>query len=68
MLLIGGVFKVFSAIFNNILVLSWRSVLLEEEAIVEKTTDLPQVIDKLYHIILYRVFGIQTHNIGSDRH
>jgi hypothetical protein len=41
---------VFKATFNNISVISWRSVLL-----VEKTTDLPQVIDKLYHILLFRV-------------
>ena len=41
---------VFNATFNNISVISWRSVLLvEETGGREKITDLSQVTDKLYH-------------------
>jgi hypothetical protein len=45
---------VFNATFNNISVIWWRSVLLVEETRgPEKTTDMSQVTDKLYHIMLY---------------
>jgi len=46
---------VFNATFNNISVISWQSVLLvvETGGPGVKTTDLSQVTDKHYHIMLY---------------
>jgi hypothetical protein len=47
-------FMVFNTTFNNISVILWWSVLLVEETrYPEKTTDLSQVTDKHYHIMLY---------------
>ena len=64
---------VFNATFNNISAILWRSALLvEETGVPEESTDVSQVTDKLYNIMLYRVHlaisRIRTHNVGGGKH
>ena len=65
-------FMVFNATFSIDSVISWWSVLLlEETGELEKTINLPQVTEKLDHIMLHPIHlaisGIRTHNVGGDR-
>ena len=64
---------VFTATFNNISVISWRSVLLVEETRVPRENHWPAASHRqtLSHNVASstpRLSGILTHNVSGDRH
>ena len=64
---------VFNATFNNILLISWRSVLLVEETGVSGENHRPAASQRqtLSHNVVSstpRLSGIRTHNVCGDRH
>jgi hypothetical protein len=64
---------VLNATFNNISVRSWQSVLLvEETGVPEKTTDVSEVTDTPFHLMLYRehlaMNGVRTHKCRGERY
>ena len=69
--LVGWLVLVFNATFNNISVISWRSVLLVEETGVLEENHRPgarhwQTLS--HNIVHLALIEIQIHNIGGDRH
>ena len=60
---------VFNAFFNNISVISWRSILLVEKTGIPRENDrLLQVTDKLYLQVHLAMSGVRTQNVDGDRH
>jgi hypothetical protein len=64
---------VFTATFNNISAISWRSVLLVEETGIPGENHRPAAShwQTLSHDVvssMHRLSGIRTHNYSGDRH
>ena len=61
-------FMMLNATFNNISFISWW----RKPEYPEKTTDLSQVTDELYHIMSYQVHlimnRVRTHNVSGEKY
>ena len=70
---LGVMVLMFNATFNNMSVISWRSILLVEEIRVPGETHRPAAshLQTLSHNVVsstHRLRGIRTHNVSGDRH